>query len=87
MSTSLAHWTIGISKLIRQNSITEHEDQMWYIKWIIGVIFLSLSAALLHYTLPQTDIVRITNTYEKRVDFQNTALFGPMAREMMTATL
>ena len=48
---------------------------MRYIRWLIGLIFLSLSAASLHYTLPQTDIVRITNTYEKRIDFQGTELF------------
>ncbi len=48
---------------------------MRYIRWVIGIIFLSLSAALLHYTLPQTDIVRITNTYEKRIDFLSTELF------------
>ena len=48
---------------------------MRYIRWLIGLIFLSLSAASLHYTLPQTDIVRITNTYEKRIDFRGTELF------------
>jgi hypothetical protein len=32
-------------------------------------------AAFLHYTLPQTDIVRITDTYEKRVDFGENSLF------------
>ena len=48
---------------------------MRYIKWTIGIIFLSLTTALLHYTLPQTDIVQITNTYEKRVDFEGSELF------------
>ena len=48
---------------------------MRYITWVIGIIFLSLSTALLHYTFPQTDIVRFTNTYEKRIDFRSTELF------------
>lgn len=41
---------------------------MRYVKWFIIAIFWLLVAAFLHYTLPQTDIARITDTYEKRVD-------------------
>jgi hypothetical protein len=41
---------------------------MAYVKWtIIAVFWLSL-AGFLHYTLPQNDVVRLTETYEKRVD-------------------
>ena len=38
------------------------------IKWIFRLILITLLAAVLHYNLPQRDIVRITDTYEKRVD-------------------
>ena len=69
------HWNIGISKFMQQRKIKKREDRMRYIRWVIGIIFLSLSTALLHYTLPQTDIVRVTNTYEKRIDFRSTELF------------
>ena len=48
---------------------------MRYVKWIFRALFLGILIAFLHYTLPQTDIVRITNTYEKRVDFQGYEMF------------
>ena len=38
------------------------------IKWIFRLILITLLAAVLHYNLPHRDIVRITDTYEKRVD-------------------
>jgi len=41
---------------------------MIYIRIVLGVVFWLLVIAFLHYTLPQHDIVRITDTYEKRVD-------------------
>ena len=41
---------------------------MRYIKWGFIITFWVLVAAFLHYTLPQHDIVRVTDTYEKRVD-------------------
>lgn len=41
---------------------------MFYVKWILRITILTLFAAFLHYTLPQHDIVRISDTYEKRVD-------------------
>ena len=41
---------------------------MVYVKWAITLIFWSLVAAVLHYTLPQHDIARVTDTYEKRID-------------------
>ena len=46
-----------------------------YLKWGFWAVFWLLVAAVLHYTLPQHDIVRITDTYEKRVDPGNNALF------------
>lgn len=41
---------------------------MVYVKWAIILTFWTLVAAVLHYTLPQTDIARVTDTYEKRID-------------------
>jgi hypothetical protein len=41
---------------------------MRYIKWTLIALFWLIVAAFLHYTLPQYDIARITDTYEKRVD-------------------
>ena len=41
---------------------------MVYVKWVLVAAFWLLVAAFLHYTLPQTDIARISDTYEKRVD-------------------
>ncbi|MCT4554939.1 MAG: DUF1523 family protein [Pelagimonas sp.] len=38
---------------------------MAYVKWVFIAVFWLLVAAFLHYTLPQTDIVRIVNTYEE----------------------
>lgn len=41
---------------------------MVYVKWALILIFWLLFGAFLHYTLPQNDIARITDTYEKRID-------------------
>lgn len=39
---------------------------MWsYVKWTIRIVLFLSAAAFLHYTLPQHDIVRITNTYNR----------------------
>ncbi len=48
---------------------------MVYVKWVFWGIFWIIVAAFLHYTLPQHDIVRITDTYEKRVDFGENSIF------------
>ena len=48
---------------------------MIYVKWIFWATFWILIAGFLHYTLPQTDIARITDTYEKRIDFAESSLF------------
>lgn len=42
---------------------------MAYIVWTVRILFAAALAALLHYTLPQRDIVRVVNTYEERQDF------------------
>ena len=48
---------------------------MRYVKWSIIVLFWALVAAFLHYTLPQHDVARISDTYEKRIDPGENALF------------
>lgn len=48
---------------------------MVYVKWIFWGVFWVIVLAFLHYTLPQHDIARITDTYEKRVDFGENSIF------------
>ncbi|MFX0542152.1 DUF1523 family protein [Roseovarius sp. S4756] len=43
---------------------------MVYVKWVFWGVFWTVMLAFLHYTLPQHDIVRITDTYETREDFE-----------------
>lgn len=52
---------------------------MVYVKWAFWGIFWLLVAAFFHYTLPQNDIVRVTDTYEKRIDFGENSLFWAQA--------
>lgn len=52
---------------------------MAIIKWVFWITIWVLVAALFHYTLPQTDIVRITDTYEKRVDPGENSIFWAQA--------
>ena len=52
---------------------------MKYIKWLLIIAFWTFVAAFFHYTLPQKDIVRITDTYEKRIDFGENSLFWASA--------
>jgi len=48
---------------------------MGYVKWALIIIFWGLVGAVLHYTLPQHDVVRIVNTEVRRVDFGENSLF------------
>lgn len=41
---------------------------MRYLKWTFWVVLVILVGAFLHYTLPQTDIVRIVGTSTQRID-------------------
>ena len=52
---------------------------MGYIKWALVITFWVLVAAFFHYTLPQHDVARITDTYEKRIDFGENSLFWASA--------
>ena len=40
-----------------------------------GLLANMIGIGVLHYTLPQNDVVRINDTYEKRIDFGRTGLF------------
>ena len=48
---------------------------MSYVRWTIRILFYLLFAAFLHYTLPQHDVVRITDTYNQRVDYGINSIF------------
>lgn len=48
---------------------------MVYVKWVFWGVFWMLLAAFLHYTLPHHDVVRITDTYERRIEPGDNALF------------
>lgn len=48
---------------------------MTYLKWLFWIVFWVLVAAFFHYTLPQHDIARISDTYEKRIDFGENSIF------------
>lgn len=52
---------------------------MGYIKWALAITFWVLVAAFFHYTLPQNDVARITDTYEKRIDFGENSIFWATA--------
>lgn len=48
---------------------------MRYVKWsLIGLLVL-LVAGFLHYTLPDRDIVRVTSTETRRIDFGENSIF------------
>lgn len=48
---------------------------MRWIKWILTTLLIILVVSLFHYTLPQRDIVRIIDAYEKRQDFGANSIF------------
>ncbi len=49
---------------------------MWSaLKWTVGIILLVIAALFLHYTLPQRDVVRITNTYNRLTTVGENAIF------------
>lgn len=57
------------------------------IRWTFWITVWVIIAAFFHYTLPQTDIVRITDTYEKRQDFGENSIFWAQADTGTNATL
>ncbi len=44
---------------------------MVYVKWFVLLLFWTLFAAFLHYSLPKYDVVRIVNTHEERIDLDD----------------
>ena len=48
---------------------------MAYVRWTFRILILAILASVLHYTLPQRDIVRITKTEVRRVDFGANSVF------------
>lgn len=48
---------------------------MAYVRWTIRIVILVLLGSILHYTLPQRDIVRVVNTEVRRVDFGVNSIF------------
>ncbi|WOI57411.1 DUF1523 family protein [Palleronia sp. LCG004] len=48
---------------------------MRHVKWSFALGLVLVAFALLHYTLPQRDIVRIVNTETRRMDFGMNAMF------------
>ncbi len=49
---------------------------MAYVKWTLRSVIGLVLFLLLHYTLPQHDIVRVVNTYQERQDLNDwTRLF------------
>jgi len=48
---------------------------MRWIKWIVTTLLVVLIVAVFHYILPQRDIVRIIDAYEKRQDFGSNSIF------------
>ncbi|MFT6676997.1 MAG: hypothetical protein ACJAVM_003206, partial [Sulfitobacter sp.] len=52
---------------------------MQIFKWVFWTSFWVLVAGFFHYTLPQVDIVRVTDTYEKRIDFGENSIFWAQA--------
>ncbi|KIN74182.1 DUF1523 domain containing protein [Sulfitobacter guttiformis KCTC 32187] len=49
------------------------------IRWTFWITVWLIIAAFFHYTLPQVDIVRVTDTYEKRIDPGENRLFWAKA--------
>lgn len=48
---------------------------MVYLKWAFRIVFWGTIIAVFHYTLPQHDVVRVADTYEKRIDFGENSIF------------
>lgn len=48
---------------------------VYYLRWAFWGVAFALFAAFLHYSVPQWDVVRITDTYEKRVEPGSNSLF------------
>lgn len=52
---------------------------MRYLRWTIWALAVLAIGGWLHYTLPQHDVVRVTDTYSKRIDFGGNSIFWATA--------
>jgi len=52
---------------------------LFYVRWALFLTFWALMGAFIHYTLPQIDVVRVTDTYEQRIEPGNNAWFWAQA--------
>ncbi|PJF08645.1 DUF1523 family protein [Pseudorhodobacter sp. MZDSW-24AT] len=57
---------------------------MRYVKWGFWLMLATLVFGFLHYTLPQTDVVRIVGTENRRVDIGENSLFWSRSEVGMT---
>ncbi|WP_179378553.1 DUF1523 family protein [Jannaschia marina] len=48
---------------------------MAYVKWTFLLLLLAVVGSFLHYTLPQTDIVRVVGTEVRRIDYGENSIF------------
>ena len=48
---------------------------MNYVRWTVFILFWLCVGAFLHYTLPQNDVARVVDTFEKRQDFGENSWF------------
>ncbi len=48
---------------------------MKILNWVFTLLFWMLVATFFHYTLPQKDIVRVTDTENRRIDFGENSIF------------
>ena len=48
---------------------------MAYVRWTLRILFYVFIAGFLHYTLPQHDVARITDTYNQRADYGINSMF------------
>ena len=48
---------------------------MTYIRWFLFLLFWTVVAGSLHYTLPQHDVVRVIDTVVRRTDVSQFSMF------------
>ncbi|MEE9388259.1 MAG: DUF1523 family protein [Paracoccaceae bacterium] len=52
---------------------------MHYVKWTFRMLLVTFVFSIFHYTLVQHDIVRVTNTEVRRIDFGQNSIFWASA--------
>jgi hypothetical protein len=59
---------------------------MRLFKWLVILVIVTFLGSILHYTLPQRDVVRILDAYEKRMDVASNSFFWAQADAGTLAT-